>query len=201
MEVMAGSMKKDCSPDKKKHEEMYNKIMRMMINQCLPGSRVFAKYKLARECQFQLEDGVTRGLVMLLADKRNNMTKAASQVYKSGIKWGVYWPQPSKRPLTLRLASSLTLEEMSVIIQDYLRTIGRNLQTDQSLTIFINLEEISVSDNSGVTVLNRVSKKKKDALFRVETVLGARPPLRLTREGSVPFIEGQLVKLYLGRNY
>ena len=121
-EVMAGSMKVDSSPDKKKQEDIYNKIMMMMINACMPGNRVFAKYKLARECQFQMEDGVTRGLVMLLADKRNNMIKAASQVYETGIKWGVYWPQRNKRPLTLRLSSSLTLEEMSIIIQDYLRS-------------------------------------------------------------------------------
>lgn len=45
------------------------------------------------------------------------------------------------------------------------------------------------------------SKKRKDALFRVDTVLDGRPPMRLNREGSVPFIEGQLVKLYLGKNY
>ena len=45
------------------------------------------------------------------------------------------------------------------------------------------------------------SKRKTDAMSRVETLLKTRPPLKLNRESSVPYIEGRLVKLYLGKNY
>lgn len=121
MEVIAGSMQVESSPDKKRQEQIYNKIMTMMINNSLPGTRIYTKYRLARTCHFQLDEGVARGLVMLLAHNRNNMIKAATQVYQAGIKWGVYCAQPHRRPFTLRLCSGLTLEEMTVIFQDFLR--------------------------------------------------------------------------------
>ena len=54
---------------------------------------------------------------------------------------------------------------------------------------------------SSVLTLFIFSSRKKEAMFRLETVVGMRPPLKLTKEGSVPFIEERLVKLYLGKNY
>ena len=38
-------------------------------------------------------------------------------------------------------------------------------------------------------------------MFRLETVVAQRPPLKLTKGGPLPYIEERLVKLYLGRNY
>lgn len=43
--------------------------------------------------------------------------------------------------------------------------------------------------------------RKKEAMFRLETVVSMRPPLKLSKDGSVPYIEERLVKLYLGKNY
>ena len=54
---------------------------------------------------------------------------------------------------------------------------------------------------SSVLTLFIFSFRKKEAMFRLETVVGMRPPLKLTKGGSVPFIEERLVKLYLGKNY
>ena len=132
-------------------------IVKMMINHSLDGRRLYAKYKLIRACKFNLEAGLTRGLVMMLANKRNNMIKEATQVYQAGVRWGTYCSQANDRPLILRLNSALTLEEMSVILQNFLRRLPSltELETDQTLTVYINMEEITVTDH-GITVLNRV---------------------------------------------
>ena len=37
-------------------------------------------------------------------------------------------------------------------------------------------------------------------MFRLETVVGQRSPLKLSKAGALPCIEGRLVKLYLGKN-
>ena len=87
---------------------------------------------------------------MLLANIRNNMTKEATTVYQAGVKVAVYCPQPYRRPLILSLHSGLTMEEMSIILKDYLRRMK-----DQSQSIFINLVEVSVQ-NLEVTMLDRV---------------------------------------------
>merc|ERR1719219_238837 len=140
---------------------------------------------------------------MMLANKRNNMLREAMQVYNAGVRWGIYCSQAVERPLTLRLNSALTLEEMSVILQTFLRRLPTpsQLQSDQTpLTIYFNMEEIAGPDY-GVTVLNRVGNRKKEAMFRLETVVSMRPPLKLSKDGSVPYIEERLVKLYLGKNY
>ena len=93
---------------------------------------------------------------MMLANTRNNMATEATIVYQAGIKLAVYSPQPHKRPLSLNLHTGLTLEEMSVILQDYLSRL-KDLQssTDQSQSIFVNLLEVSVQTLE-VKLLNRV---------------------------------------------
>ena len=159
LDVMAARMKDNQDRQTKKRQELVStEIIKRMINHSMDGRRLYAKYKLLRACQFNLESGMTRGLVMVLANKRNNMLREAMQIYNAGVRWGIYCSQACKRPLTLRLNSTLTLEEMSVILHTFLRRLPTpsQLQSDQTpLTIYIKLEEIAGPDY-GVTVLNRV---------------------------------------------
>ena len=158
LDVMSANMKENQDPQLKKRQEVVcSKIVKMMINSGLDGRRLFAKYKLIRACEFNLDAGLTRGLVMMLANTRNNMVREASQVYNAGLRWGTYCSQSRTSPLILKLNSTLTLEEMSIILQTFLRRLPslNEFETDQTLTIYINLEEITVTDY-GVTILNRV---------------------------------------------
>ena len=221
MDVMAARMKENQDKQVKKRQEVVcSKIIKKMINEpSMDGRRLYAKYKLIRNCEFNLDGGMTRGLVMLLANKRNNMIREATQVYNAGVRWGIYCSQARNRPLTLRLNSALTLEEMSVILHTFLRRLPdpTDLQNEQTLTIYINLEEITPPDY-GITMLSRVGygprllprkcvklfisrSRKREAMSRLETVVGMRPPLKLSKDGSRPYIEERLVKLYLGKNY
>ena len=115
------------------------------------------KFKLIRACEFNLDGGLTRGLVMSLASARNNMVREATLVYNAGVRWGIYCSQNPTRPFILRLNSALTLEEMSVILQTFLKKLPdpTELEPDQTLTIYINMEEVTVP-HYGVTILNRV---------------------------------------------
>ena len=178
LDVMAPGMKENRDQQLKKRQEVVcTQIVKKMINHSLDGRRLFAKYKLIRACEFNLEAGLTRGLVMMLASKRTNMTKEATQVYNAGVRWGTYCSQEPTRPLTIKLNSALTLEEMSVILQTYLRKLPSitELEADQALTIFINLEEITVPDY-GVTVLNRVGYEPEQ-FSRISVALITSPSL------------------------
>ena len=158
LDVMAGNMKQELISDKNRQEALCNKILLMMINQNMAGRRLYAKFKLARQCKFELEPGVTRGLVMLLANTKNNMVREATAVYQAGVNGAVYCPQPYKRPLSLNLNSSLTMEELTVILMDFFRRMKdlySTLDQTQSFSVFVNLTEVTVPDY-GVTVLSRV---------------------------------------------
>ena len=166
LDVMSGRMKENQDKQMKKRQEMVcSQIITMMINHSLDGRRLFAKFKLLRACEFNLEGGLTRGLVMSLASTRNNMLREASLVYNAGVRWGIYCSQTRTRPLILRLNSALTLEEMSVILQNFLRKLPAptELEADQNLTIYIYMEELTLP-HYGVTVLNRVGYEGKIVL-------------------------------------
>ena len=75
-------------------------------------------------------------------------------VYKSAVKWGVYSTQATARPLTLRLTSCLALEEIFVIVMEFLsRMEAEHLK--ESLNIFVKLEETS-TPNCAIKHLNCV---------------------------------------------
>ena len=124
---------------------MSNILFQLMLNLSLPGSRLWSRYQLVRSCNHQLEKVVTRGLVMMLAYSR--MLPQATLVYRSGIKWGVYSTQALTRPLTIRLASCLVIEEIFVIL------VESSLK--ESLNIFVKMEETS-TPNCSIKQLNYV---------------------------------------------
>ena len=61
----------------------------LMLNENLPGVRLYKRYTEVRGCSHELEKAVIRGLVTLLAHPRNNMIQEAMSVYISGVRWGV----------------------------------------------------------------------------------------------------------------
>ena len=135
---------------------MSNVTFILMLNSNLAGARLYKRYQEVRSCSHELEVAVMRGLVSLLASARNNMSREARQVYTSGVKWGAYTLQQPNRPFTLKLKSTLTLEEFSVIVTDFFAKIRRsNRALEDSMSVFIKIEEVSVP-NCGVRLLNSV---------------------------------------------
>ena len=156
-EVMTATMKQERNPMvRRRHEVMSNVTFILMLNSNLAGARLYKRYQEVRSCSHELEVAVMRGLVSLLASVRNNMSREARQVYTSGVKWGAYTLQQPNRPFTLKLKSTLTLEEFSVIVTDFFAKIKRSKRAvEDSMSVFIKIEEVSVP-NCGVRLLNSV---------------------------------------------
>jgi len=192
-EVMTLGMRSETNVvTRRRHEVLSNILFQLMLNTNLPGSKLWSHYQLVRSCNHQLDKTVTRGIVMMLAYSR--MLPQATAVYKSAVKWGVYSTQATARPLTLRLTSCLALEEIFVIVMEFLsRMEAEHLK--ESLNIFVKLEETS-TPNCAIKHLNCVRSSKPEAMARVEKVLKMlEPPLALS-QASVPFITEQLVRRY-----
>ena len=146
-------MKNESNPViRRRQETMSNILFQKMLNMNLSGSRLWAVYKQVRSCNHQLDKDVNRGIVMMLAYGR--MLPQAITVYKSAIRWGVYSTQTLTRPLTLRLASSLAMEEIYVIVVEFLNRVEEEMQKE-SLNIFVKMEETSTS-NTTIKHLNCV---------------------------------------------
>ena len=155
-EVMAVTMKQETDVMvRRRHEVMSNVTFMLMLNENLPGVRLYKRYSEVRGCSHELEKAVIRGLVTLLAHPRNNMIQEAMSVYISGVRWGVYSSQHVRRPLTLKLSSILTMEEMGIIVNEFFLKIKKLKNTEDSLNIYVKIEEISVP-NCGVRLLNSI---------------------------------------------
>ena len=63
--------------------------------------------------------------------------------------------QHLQRPLTLKLASNYTFEELLVITDEFFNKIENNQRSEDSLNVFVKMEEIS-APNCGVRQLNCV---------------------------------------------
>ena len=65
--------------------------------------------------------------------------------------------QRLQRPLTLKLSSIYTFEEMQVIIGEFFSKITstKRLEAEDSLNVFVKIEEIS-APHCGVNLLNSV---------------------------------------------
>ena len=63
--------------------------------------------------------------------------------------------QHLQRPLTLKLASNYTFEELWVITDDFFNKIENIQKSEDSLNLYVKMEEISVP-NCGVRQLNCV---------------------------------------------
>ena len=155
-EVMAASMKQETDVMvRRRHEVMSNVTFMLMLNENLPGARLYKRYAEVRGCSHELEKAVIRGLVTLLAHPRNNMIQEAMSVYISGVRWGVYSSQHVRRPLTLKLSSILTMEELGIIVNEFFMKIKKLKNVEDSFNIYVKIEEISVP-NCGVRLLNSI---------------------------------------------
>ena len=63
--------------------------------------------------------------------------------------------QHLQRPLTLMLASNYTFEELLVITDQFFDQISNNRSSEDSMIVFVKMEEIS-APNCGVRQLNCV---------------------------------------------
>ena len=63
-------------------------------------------------------------------------------MYLAAVKWGVYSVQATSRPLTLRLASNMALEEIYVIVMEFLAKVEAE-QHKESMNIFVKMEATS----------------------------------------------------------
>ena len=63
--------------------------------------------------------------------------------------------QHLQRPLTLKLASNFTFEELQVITDEFFNKIENIQKSEDSLNLYVKMEEISVP-NCGVRQLNCV---------------------------------------------
>lgn len=137
---------------RKRQEVMSNILFQLMLNINMLGSRLWSRYQMVRSCNHQLHKPETRGIVMMLA--YNRMLPQAKKVYQEAVKWGVYSSQALSRPLTLRLTSSMLLEEIHVIVVEFLEKLeSKHIQ--ESLNIFVKMEETS-TPNTGIKHLNCV---------------------------------------------
>ena len=116
---------------------------------------MYKRYTEVRGCSHELEKAVIRGLVTLLAHPRNNMVQEAMSVYISGVRWGVYSSQHVRRPLTIKLSSILTMEELAIIVKDFFLKLKKLKDSNDSLNVYVKMEEISVP-NCGVRLLNSI---------------------------------------------
>ena len=86
-EVMLGSVQAESDLAlRRRQEAMSNVTLILMLNNNLPGPRLYRRYREVRTCGHELERPVVRGLVTLLAHHRNNMVREAAQVYNSGVR-------------------------------------------------------------------------------------------------------------------
>ena len=86
-EVMLGSVQAESDLAlRRRQEAMSNVTLILMLNNNLPGPRLYRRYREVRSCGHELERPVVRGLVTLLAHHRNNMIREAAQVYNSGVR-------------------------------------------------------------------------------------------------------------------
>ena len=86
-EVMLGSVQAESDLAlRRRQEAMSNVTLILMLNNNLPGPRLYRRYREVRSCGHELERPVVRGLVTLLAHHRNNMVREAAQVYNSGVR-------------------------------------------------------------------------------------------------------------------
>lgn len=174
---------------------MSNVTFMLMLNENLPGARLYKRYAEVRGCSHELEKAVIRGLVTLLAHPRNNMIQEAMSVYISGVRWGVYSSQHVRRPLTLKLSSILTMEELGIIVNEFFMKIKKLKNVEDSFNIYVKIEEISVP-NCGVRLLNSIGWTTQDAIFRFEKILCH--PMKL-KKAAVPYIEDALVRNHLNQ--
>ena len=137
---------------RKRQEVMSNILFQLMLNINMLGSRLWSRYQMVRSCNHQLHKPETRGIVMMLA--YNRMLPQAKKVYQEAVKWGVYSSQALSRPLTLRLTSSMLLEEIYVIVVEFLEKL-ESKHVQESLNIFVKMEETS-TPNTGIKHLNCV---------------------------------------------
>ena len=135
---------------------MSNILVQLMLNENLSGSRLWSRYQMVRSCNHQLQKPETRGIVYMLAYAR--MLPQARKVYQEAVKWGVYSVQAVSRPLTLRLLSCMTLEEIFVILTEFLdRVEAEAAHLQESLNIFVKME-VTSSPKTGIKHLNCVSR-------------------------------------------
>ena len=141
---------------RKRQEVMSNILVQLMLNENLSGSRLWSRYQMVRSCNHQLQKPETRGIVYMLAYTR--MLPQARKVYQEAVKWGVYSVQAVSRPLTLRLLSCMTLEEIFVIMTEFLdRVEAEAAHLQESLNIFVKME-VTSSPKTGIKHLNCVSR-------------------------------------------
>ena len=81
---------------------------------------------------------MTRGLVCSLA--RLRLTQQATRVYRSAVQWDSYSRQANTRPLNIRLTSDLTMEEIFVIVTDFLARLNTTANMNEKLNIFIKVK-------------------------------------------------------------
>ena len=149
-DVMVPGMKTETDVILRKRQEMMSNIVfQLMLNSNMVGSKLWSRYQMVRSCNHQLHKAETRGIVMMLA--YNRMLPQAKKVYQEAVKWGVYSLQALSRPLTLRLSSSMVLEEIYVIVVEFLD----KLKSEESLNVFVKMEETS-TPNTGIKHLNCV---------------------------------------------
>ena len=127
-----------------------NITIQLMLNENLPGSRLWSQYEVVRKCKHQLHKAETRGIVIMLAYSR--LIPQALKVYQTAVMWGIYSAQANSRPFTLRLMSSLALEEVYIIVVEFLSRIEREAATE-SMNIFLKMEATS-TPNTGIKQLN-----------------------------------------------
>eukprot|EP00092_Neocalanus_flemingeri_P037010 GFUD01040293.1.p1 GENE.GFUD01040293.1~~GFUD01040293.1.p1 ORF type:complete len:1163 (+),score=378.45 GFUD01040293.1:55-3489(+) len=193
-DLMTLSMRRESNVVTRRREEvMSNTLFQLMLNMNLSGSRLWSRYQLVKSCNHQLDKVVTRGIVMMLSYR--HMMPQATVVYKSAVKWGVYSTQATSRPFTLRLTSSMVVEEIFVIVIEFLSRVDAE-HLKESLNVFVKMEETSTT-NCAIKHLNCVRSSKMEAMARVEKVLKQlEPPLGL-RQASVPYIPDELVRRFL----
>ena len=86
-EVMLSSVQAESNlAVRRRQEAISNVTLILMLNNNLPGPRLYRRYREVRSCGHELERPVVRGLVTLLAHHRNNMVREAAQVYNSGVR-------------------------------------------------------------------------------------------------------------------
>jgi len=193
-DVMVLGMKAETDVLLRKRQEMMSNILfQLMLNTNMSGSRLWSRYQMVKSCNHQLHKAETRGIVMMLAYSR--MIPQAKKVYQEAVKWGVYSVQATSRPLTLRLRSSMVLEEVYIIVVEFLD----KLKAGDSLNLFVKMEETS-TPNTGIKHLNCVRSSREEAMSRVEKVFAMlEPPLVLTK-ASVPYVSDDSVRKYLVLN-
>ena len=143
---------------------------------------------------------VSRGLVYSLTHSR--LLPEATTVYRAAVRWGTYSRQTTtSRPLKLLLTSSLTTEEMCVIILAFLARLKAS--TGGNLTIFVHMHEETSGSGTraagGVRPLACVPTRKEEGLARLQRVVEElEPSLGLTSRGqALPCVQDRLVRRFL----